>query len=131
MTYWFHAGGVMMWPILGAAVLVLGATVDEGRKLLSGARDAEIGVVLAWGGLAAVFGVLGTLVGIAQMANVLEHVPTGTRILPAFLSGGIKLTLITSIFGFAVFGLSLLLWFGLRALRSRGSWREAAGGTPA
>lgn len=125
MIDWFQAGGVMMWPILGAAVLVLGAAFDEGRKVRSGAGDAEVGVVLAWGGLAAVFGILGTLVGIAQGANVLEHVPAGTKVQPALLLGGLKVALIPSIFGFCVFGLSLLAWFGLRALRTRGERMQA------
>jgi len=125
MTYWFHAGGVMMWPILGAAVLVLGAAFDEGRKVRSGAGDAEIGVVLAWGGLAAVFGILGTLVGLAQMADAYEKVGMRGSIAWMWFGGGIKVSLVSSIFGFCVFGLSLLLWFGLRALRTRGERMQA------
>lgn len=120
MSEWFRAGGVMMWPILAAALLVVGAAVAEARKLRSGAGDDEIGVVLAWGGLAAVFGVLGTLVGVVQMASAVQRVAGSGGVAPGLLWGGLRVTLITSIFGFCVLGLSLLAWFGLRALRTSG-----------
>jgi len=107
----------MMWPILGAAVLVLGAAFDEGRKVRRDAPEAEIGVVLAWGGLATVFGLLGTLVGMAQGFGAIAH--AGAPVEPTFIWGGLQATLVTSIFGLCIFGLSLLVWFVLRALTAR------------
>jgi hypothetical protein len=130
MSEWFRAGGVMMWPILGTAVLVLGAAAQEGWKLWAGrgrgAAEAEPGVVLAWGGLGAVLGVLGTLVGWAMMANAAERVTARGGVQPALLWGGLKVSLTTSIFGFLVLGVSLLMWFGLRALRARTGAEESA-----
>lgn len=123
MSEWFRAGGVMMWPILGTAVLVLGAAVQEGWKLRKGpgrnGAEAEPGVVLAWGGLGAVLGILGTLVGWVVMANVVQRVTVRGGVQPALLWGGLKVSLVTSIFGFTVLGMSLLLWFVLSAIRRR------------
>lgn len=117
MILWFREGGVMMWPILGAAVLVLGAAFDEGRKLRRGARESEIEVVIAWGALAAVFGLLGTLVGLAQGAGSIAR--AGVQVEPSLVWGGVHAMVVTSIFGLCVFGVSLLLWFVLRALKPR------------
>lgn len=115
VSLWFREGGVMMWPILGAAVLVLGAAFDEGRKVRRGAPEAESGVVLAWGALGAVFGLLGTLTGLAEGARSIAQAGGAE---PALIWGGVSVSLITSIFGLCVFGLSLLVWFGLRALKA-------------
>jgi hypothetical protein len=82
--------------------------------------------VLAWGGLGAVLGVLGTLVGWAMMANAAERVTARGGVQPALLWGGLKVSLTTSIFGFLVLGVSLLMWFGLRALRARTGAEESA-----
>lgn len=116
VTLWFREGGIMMWPILGAAVLVLGATLDEGRKVRRRAPGAEIGVVIAWGALAAVFGLLGTLVGVAEGASSIARAGGAEA---ALVWGGVSVSLITSIFGLCVFALSLLVWFLLRALKAR------------
>jgi biopolymer transport protein ExbB/TolQ len=116
----FREGGFMMWPILGAGLVVLATAVAEGRKLVfgSGGRwpTANAEVVLAWGGFAAVIGVLGTLIGIVQAARAIE---AAGHVESSLLWGGIKVTLITSIFGLLVFAASLLIWFGLHAIRSR------------
>ena len=125
----FREGGFMMWPILGAALLVLAAAAGESRRLLAGPRQRQPGrnaeVVLAWGGFAAVIGVLGTLIGIVQAAGAIEAVG---HVESSLLWGGIKVTLITSIFGLLVFAASLLIWFGLYAIRLR---QERLGGHPA
>ncbi len=126
VTLWFKEGGVMMWPILGAAVLVLGAALDEAWKVRRRVRRAEINVVLAWGGLAAVFGLLGSLLGLAQGAASIAR--AGGPVATTFVWLGIKATLVTSIFGLSVFALALLMWFVLRALKAR---TEATGPAPA
>lgn len=113
---WFRDGGVMMWPILGAAVLVLGAALDEGWKVRRASPQAEINVVLVWGVLAAVFGLLGALVGLAQAAGSIVR---AGAVEPTLVWGGLQILLSKMIFGLCVFALSLLLWFVLRAVKAR------------
>lgn len=121
----FREGGFMMWPILAAGLLVLATAAAEGRRLVAASaerrRDANAEVVLAWGGFAAVIGVLGTLIGIVQAARSIE---AAGHVESLLLWGGIKVTLITSIFGLLVFAASLLIWFALHAIGLR---REAKG----
>lgn len=124
VSSWFRDGGVMMWPVLGAAVLVLGAAFDEGWKVHRRSPQAEINVVLAWGALAAVFGVLGSLLGLAQGAGSIAR---AGQVETALVWGGLQVTLLKSIFGLCVFALSLLLWFVLRTLKARA---QGAGPTP-
>ena len=72
----FVGGGVMMWPILVCTLLVLGLAA---RTAIAGARGgsarahSEQSAVLFWGVAAAVLGVLGTLVGVMQMAEAVER----------------------------------------------------------
>lgn len=113
----FVGGGVMMWPILVCTLLVLGLAA---RTAIADARGgsarahSEQSAVLFWGVAAAVLGVLGTLVGVMQMADAVER---AGMIQSATLWGGVKVALITSIAGTCTLVLALLLWMALRLLR--------------
>jgi biopolymer transport protein ExbB/TolQ len=119
MVEWFQMGGVMMWPILVCALLVLGLAVRASLSLGRGtsARPARVlsaaDAVLFWGGLGAVFGVLGTVVGAAQMAGAIER---AGAIQASTLWAGIGVALITSIAGMVILIVALLLWMALRSV---------------
>lgn len=124
MTEWFMEGGIMMWPVLGAGIVGLGLAGDATRRLASGVSRAEeiraeIDVVLFWGGFASVLGVIGTIVGLGQMARYVER--TG-EVSAALAWSGLRVALITTVFGLAVLAICLLAWFGLRTglLRRKG-----------
>ena len=113
----FSDGGFMMYPISFCAIMVL---VLAGRTALRmKAEDLGPGVimrgaidgVLFWGGYALVLGVLGTVVGIAIAAQAVEVVG---RVETTLVWGGIKVSLITTIYGLLVLLGGALLWFGLR-----------------
>ena len=113
----FSDGGFMMYPISFCAIMVLILTVrtawrmnadEPGRGAL--ARGAIDGV-LFWGGYAVVLGVLGTVVGISIAAEAVEVVG---RVETTLVWGGIKVSLITTIYGLLVLLGAGLLWFGLR-----------------
>lgn len=116
MLNFVREGGVMMYPLLGVTLVMLVLAVRAWVRLRGGdvgqvTTGAGIDAVLFWGAYAAVLGVLGTLVGIAQAAGFIEAAPS---ISPAMIWGGIKVALWTTIYGLLVFAIALLLWFGLR-----------------
>lgn len=113
----FFAGGVMMYPIALSALVVLGLTAWSAWRLWArGPRvdarlEAGVDGVLFWGGFALLLGVLGTVVGIAQVAQAVEMVG---EIHTTLVWGGVKLALITTIWGTVILGAAALFWFLLR-----------------
>ena len=113
----FSDGGFMMYPITFCAIMVLalsGQTMwrmkaaDPGLSILA---RANIDGVLFWGGYASILGVLGTVVGIAISAQAVEAVG---EVHTTLVWGGIKVSLITTMYGLLVLLGGGLLWFGLR-----------------
>lgn len=123
----FRDGGYMMWPILICGALIVGLGMTSAMKLVreqdGSVADARSGMdaILFWGSFAVVLGVLGTTVGVMQAAKALEvagDVPS------ALVWGGLRISLITTVFGLLILTIALLAWFGLwvryrRALRTR------------
>ncbi|HIF05459.1 MAG TPA: hypothetical protein EYQ64_00470 [Gemmatimonadetes bacterium] len=106
-----------MYPISFCAVMVviLAGRTALGMKADDPARGAlargTIDGVLFWGGYAVVLGVLGTVVGIAISAQAVEAVG---EVHTALVWGGIKVSLITTIYGLLVLLGGALVWFWLR-----------------
>ncbi len=113
----FSDGGYMMYPITLCAIMVLvlaGRTVwrmKAGDPELRTLTRASIDGVLFWGGYALVLGVLGTVLGIAIAAQAVEAMGA---VETALVWGGIKVSLITTIYGLVVLLGGGLLWFALR-----------------
>jgi hypothetical protein len=113
----FSDGGFMMYPITLCAIAVLALAgraawrISVGRSEAGAPVRAGIDGVLFWGVYASVLGVLGTVVGITLAAMAVEAVG---EVHVALVSGGIKVALITTIYGLLILLLSALLWFGLR-----------------
>ncbi len=64
------------------------------------------------GMLALVTGVLGQMVGLTSMFMAIEHaIQRGEEIVPSLVFGGIKATMIVTIYGLLIYLVSLLLWF--------------------
>lgn len=117
MTEWFLEGGIMMWLVLGAGLVGLALAVDAGRRLAAGSPEpaelrAEIDAVLFWGGFASVLGLIGTLVGVGQMARYVER---AGQVSASLAWSGLRVALITTVFGLVVLAVCLLAWFALRA----------------
>lgn len=117
MIDWFMSGGFFMWLVLGAGLMGLALAADAGRRLVAGPGDrsavrAEIDAVLFWGGFAALLGLIGTLGGVGVMARSIERAGSVSA---AVGWSGIRVALITTVFGLMVLGVNLLAWFGLRA----------------
>lgn len=124
----FSNGGVMMWPITlcGIAVLALAGRAMWRMRSAStepnGSVRAGIDGVLFWGVYASVLGVLGTVVGITIAAQAVEAVG---EVPVRLVSGGIKVALTTTIYGFLILLLAAPIWFGLRQWQRREALTEA------
>jgi biopolymer transport protein ExbB/TolQ len=116
MMEYIREGGIMMYPLIGIAIVIVIMTVRSWMRISGKAgNDAvvETGIdaVLFWGSYGVVLGILGTLVGIAQAATAIQAVGTVTA---ALVWGGIKVALNTTIFSLVVFSIAFVVWFGLR-----------------
>ena len=112
-----RAGGYFMYPlaIVGAITVVLAT-----RSWLLLRRDVaqadvvletRIDAILFWGAYGLVVGVLGTVVGIAEMASAIH---AAGSVSAGVVWGGVLVSLYTTILALCVFSVSLLLWFVLR-----------------
>ncbi len=112
-----HAGGFMMYPMLFTAFAVVAlsgwswATLPRDAAGADAVVETRIDSVLFWGAYGVVLGILGTLIGIAQAASAIEAAGVASG---SMIWGGIKVALITVIFGFLLFSVALVLWFVLR-----------------
>jgi biopolymer transport protein ExbB/TolQ len=112
----FQSGGVMMWPLLLIAIGILGLAVHTGWVLIQSRTRAPVGAlrlhtILFWGAMSVLLGLLGTIVGIVQMA---QAVALAGGVGPSLLWGGFGLALVTLIFGLLIFAFSAVAWFALR-----------------
>lgn len=131
MIEWFQQGGVSMWPVLVAGLLAVGLAVDavrrmpraDGNPAVARRVRGRIDAVLFWGVFAAVVGLIGTVVGVALVAEAASRAAGAAS--AGVVWGGIEVALHTTTFGLAVLLLSLGLWFALRTAFRR---RVAAAG---
>jgi len=109
--------GFMRWPLLFSLLIVVALGAWSAFKLFRPDADADLrtkawlDAILFWGGFAVVCGVLGTLVGIVIAAQYIE---AAGEVSTTLVWGGIKVALLTSVFGTLILGFASLLWFGLQ-----------------
>lgn len=118
MMSWFVDGGVVMYPLLFVAIWVLVLAVravGRLRTLDAGARDvvaeSDIDAILLWANVGLVVGLIGTLVGVSQAASAIELAGEAPA---ALIWAGIRVTLVSTIFGMVVFSFAAPVWFYLR-----------------
>jgi hypothetical protein len=121
MIDYIRAGGHIMYPLVGIAIVVAVLAIRSWLRMRrAGGNDAllETGIdaVLFWGAYGVVLGILGTLVGVAQAATAIQAAGAAST---ALVWGGIKVALHTTIFSLVVFSIASVLWFALR-VRYRG-----------
>lgn len=72
----------------------------------------KLGYGKLMGLFALVTGILGQMVGFTAMFDAIEQViANGEQLKPELIFGGIKVTMIVTIYGILIYLLSLLLWF--------------------
>ena len=109
--------GFMRWPLdfsLGVVTaLALWSAIKLFRPGASPDRQTKawLDAILFWGGFAVICGVLGTLIGIIIAAQAIEMMG---EVSTPLVWGGIKVALLTSVFGMLILAFAALLWFALQ-----------------
>ena len=98
-------------------VIVMGVTnAIVILKNSSGSDDRinqRLALIKSVGLFGLVFGVLGQLIG---LYSAFVRIQAMGNVSPAILAGGIKVSMITTIYGVIIFLIAYLVWFGLAAL---------------
>ena len=117
MTDLFYAGGPLFMGILTLLLLtILAMAAYRIIQISRGQVEHETGFrhqltyIKSIGLFSLVFGILAQLMGLYQAFSAIEQVGD---ISPAILAGGLKVSMISTIYGLVIFLLSYILWLGL------------------
>lgn len=77
--------------------------LEEGRRRLGYIKDVGL--------FALIVGILGQLIGLFSAFKAIEM--SAIDISPAMLAGGVKVSMITTIYGIIIYAISLLVWMGV------------------
>ena len=109
--------GFIRWPLMFSFMAVIGlALFSTVRLFRPGATPdlhskAWLDAILFWGGFATISGLLGTLIGITIAAQSVE---AAGEVNVTLMWGGIKVSLLSSLFGILILAFASLLWFVLQ-----------------
>jgi len=120
--YFIEGGPLFMGMLSIVFLVILVITVINGRALLSskpieddqGAK--RLGFIKSLGLFAFVLGMLGQFLG---LFHAFEIIGSGMEISPAIMAKGVKVSMVTSIYGMIIFLISYLFWFALKVLAKR------------
>ncbi len=122
--------GYIRYPLTFSLLVVLALVAWSALKLfgsgpgVSARTKAWLDAILFWGGFALVTGILGTLLGVIQAAQAIEL--QGGASTP-LVWGGIKVALLSSVYGILILTFAGLAWFVLHMRwRTLSAGREAA-----
>jgi hypothetical protein len=119
MYRYFNEGGPLFMGMLSIVLLViLVITILAGKSALSNKSLEQkwLGYIKPLGLFAFVLGMLGQFLGLFQAFAVIG---SGVEISPAMMASGVKVSMVTSIYGMIIFLIAYLLWFILKTLASR------------
>jgi len=133
MLQLFVMGGPFMWILLLITAAVVTLTIRDALALARGRSLPHIesrngsGAILFWGCIAAVIGVLASLIAVYLSLSAIRDAGLAN---PNLLAQGMAVALITSIFGLLILAYSAVAWFALRwwgrKSHSRGGVQAAA-----
>lgn len=111
----FYMGGPLFMGILTLIfVAMLTVALRHGLPVVRGHADEHtyrnIGYIKEVGLFGLMVGLLGTLIGLYSAFVAIEQMES---ISSAMLAGGLKVAMITTLYGFLIFILSYVIWMGL------------------
>jgi hypothetical protein len=113
----FYMGGTLFMSLLTLIfIAMIVSTVINGLPVLKGEFDdaaeaaRKIGYIKSIGLFALVIGIMGQMIGLFSAFQAIETVGD---VSPALLAGGLKVSMITTIYGFLIYVISFLLWLVL------------------
>lgn len=115
--------GVMLWPMLVLAVVVLVLIAANTVRLALGRADSRvrssINAILFWGAVTSVLGFIGQWMGLFKAVKMIFEVAPRLGINPRAVGIGFAESLRTSILGVTVLLVAGVSWFLLGAWRRR------------
>ena len=112
----FNMGGPFMAILTLIFLVILAISVYRGVQVLKGNIIHEttfrhqLASVKSVGVFALVTGIFGQLIGLYDAFSYIEQAGNAS---PALLAGGLKVSMISTLYGIAIFLVSYLLWFAL------------------
>ena len=109
--------GFIRWPLTFSFLAVIGLALWSALKLFRPGASADaqtkawLDAILFWGGFAVISGVLGTLIGIILAAQAIE---AAGDVSTTLVWGGIKVAMLSSVFGMLILAFAALIWFALQ-----------------
>ncbi len=119
----FYMGGTLFMSILTILfVLMLTYSVFSLISILNNKNEEVLKIrsrlshIKSIGLFSVVTGILGQLIGLYTAFSAIEK---AADISPALIYGGIKISMITTLYGIIIYLISILIWFVLDLLASR------------
>lgn len=113
----FFAGGPLFMGILTLLLLLILAMaayrfiqISRGHVEHETSFRHQLTLIKSIGLFSLVFGILAQMMGLYQAFSAIEQ---AGNISPALLAGGLKVSMISTIYGLVIFLLSYVLWLGL------------------
>lgn len=125
MLNYFYEGGPFFMGILTLIlfILILVFVADMLILFRGSIRDElkikeRLSMVKSVGLMGLVIGIFGQLIGLYEAFGAIQEIGD---VSPALLAGGLRVSLITTLYGISIFILSYVFWFILLAYRSNTS----------
>ena len=115
----FQGGPLFMGILTILFFIIIFLSIKNGVKLFGNSTPdqanylSKIKLIKSIGLLALIIGILGQLIGLYSAFSVMEGLEEG--ISTAILAGGLRVSMITTIYGVIIYVTSLLIWMGLRS----------------
>ncbi|MEX0985997.1 MAG: MotA/TolQ/ExbB proton channel family protein [Bacteroidales bacterium] len=106
---------VILFIILVIALFYLFIIIRKDYKDIREARK-RISYIKSFGILGLVTGILGQMIGLFQAFSAIEKAPDVST---AIMMGGLKVSMITPLYGMTIFLISYLLWIAIDFLASK------------
>lgn len=114
MVELFQMGGLLFMSIL--TILLIGVLVAAGRYWTkSEAKKSDLDLIKSIGLLAVITGVLGQLIGLFSAFEAIELMGS---VAPGILAAGLKVSMITTLYGMIIYIISLIIWMAVAKLKS-------------
>ena len=108
---------IVLLAILVISVMASKSAIDN-ESTDTEKHKSKLGYIKSLGLFAFVLGMLGQFLGLFQAFSIIG---SGLEISPAIMAQGVKVSMVTSIYGMIVFLIAYLLWFVVKTLAARNS----------
>jgi|SRR5660397_56187 len=110
----FYMGGPLFMGILTAILIIMVAWAVyhflpalTGKEINLSGTKSKLKHIKTIGTFALIFGIMGQLIGLYQAFGILEEMG---NISQSLIAGGLKVSMIPTLYGIVIFMISLLLW---------------------